>query len=446
MGCGVSKDCIADPSLTKSKKRLIHACGEHLHHAISDKQTASAVIVAPHHQYTPFRETPALDEQGDVDDVTQCEHDDDDNININVGSNNDNDIHFPVHEEEEHINADEVITINPDDSEYLENRPPASQPLMLPLQNAYARGIAHAASPGIQKAVHKPPLRELSTNGKLDVKKDHLGIFTIHTTSSPRSNNNYSYGGISPSAKARSSSCSPLNADKVKVLSPMRAWNPQHEAHTSNFIKSFADHQLCKEVENTESDELKGTLSLSLSLSLLYRVVGHSYNPLPVTKTSVLEFDGDNQAEELFKSHTDPSIDGFIEDLQGLAMQYSWPAPEKADNSLAGRISSFFWAWLNKNPRPYADDSSIRSFKKLRPFAIFPTTSTTSLSTTPGRVAKDDGRPRKKGDEDIPTAIHWRERDAVTSVKNQGQCGSFWAFSTVVTVESRDKLASLSEQ
>ncbi|MCO5584281.1 hypothetical protein L7F22_038205 [Adiantum nelumboides] len=307
MGCGVSKDCIADPSLVKSKKRLIHACREHLHHAISDKQTASAVIVAPHHQYTHLRETPTLDEQGDADDVAQDEHDDDDNIGINVGSNNDNGIHFPVHEEEEHINADEVITINPDDSEYLENRPPASQPLTLPLQNAYARGNAHAASsPGIQKAVHKPPLRELSivSNGKLDVKKDHLGIFTIHT-SSPRSNNNYSYGGISPSrpsAKARSSSCSPLNADKVKVLSPMRAWNPQHEAHTPNFIKSFADHQLCKEVENTESDELK--------------VVGHSYNPLPVTKTSVVEFDGDNQTEELFKSHTDPSIDGFIEDLQ----------------------------------------------------------------------------------------------------------------------------------
>ncbi|KAE9599928.1 hypothetical protein Lal_00045848 [Lupinus albus] len=51
----------------------------------------------------------------------------------------------------------------------------------------------------------------------------------------------------------------------------------------------------------------------------------------------------------------------------------------------------------------------------------------------------------------IPVALDWRKRGAVTPIKDQGQCGSCWAFSTVAATEgihqlSSGKLVSLAEQ
>ncbi|KAL8128053.1 low-temperature-induced cysteine proteinase-like [Apium graveolens] len=150
---------------------------------------------------------------------------------------------------------------------------------------------------------------------------------------------------------------------------------------------------------------------------------------------------------------------GFRTDAEITALFESWLVKHgKSYNALGEKQKRF---QIFKNNLLYIDEQNLvddKSFKLgLNKFADLTNEEYRSQYTgmkSKGlrkKVSKKSGRYATLAGESVPESVDWREDGAVAAVKDQGSCGSCWAFSTISAVEginqiATGKLITLSEQ
>eukprot|EP00731_Ephydatia_muelleri_P025802 Em0017g885a len=141
-------------------------------------------------------------------------------------------------------------------------------------------------------------------------------------------------------------------------------------------------------------------------------------------------FDFTDEWEEWKKTHNKV----YGSEGEELSRHIIWEAKKKyIDEHNAHQKGFGFTLAINK-----FSDLSSQEFKKLY----------TGLQ---GDILSVNAKPVHFGGRDLPPSIDWRDKGYVTPVKDQGQCGSCWAFSTVGSLEGQHfnatgTLVSLSEQ
>lgn len=140
-----------------------------------------------------------------------------------------------------------------------------------------------------------------------------------------------------------------------------------------------------------------------------------------------------------------------LESFQLWSSHYGKKYKNKAERSTRLEIFKSNAAWIKaQNAAQSTATFALNTFADL----TFEEFSATHLGLLPGAGASDrlpTATFSHSNVTELPASIDWRKKGAVTGVKNQGSCGSCWAFSTTGAIEGINaiktgKLVSLSEQ